>query len=432
MGELPHDYDLATNALPDEMLELFPKSVSTGAKFGTVIALVEDEKKENHDVEVTTFRSEEEYIDGRWPSKVEFVDEIYKDLGRRDFTINAMAVDLLEEFLNGEEIEREWEIYDPFGGIKDIDLKLIRAVGTPIERFKEDGLRAFKACRLASQLDFEIEKETFEAIKECLPIAKQVSMERIRDEFMKLLLNSPKPSKGIDLMRQCGLLQIFLPELLEGYGVEQKLYHTHDVYWHSLKTCDYAQDSVKLAALLHDIAKPRTDMGNGHFYGHDVMGVEMVETIMKRLRFSKSEIERVKTLVRNHMFYYPHSQQESKEDVLLSQWSDSAIRRFLNRVGEENVEDLFKLRIADATSNPNSPFDPNEITLLQKHISEVRAKDMALKISDLDINGEDLKSIGVQSGPQMGKILKGLLDVVIEDPLMNTKEKLLDEAKHML
>ena len=436
MGELPHDYDLATNALPDEMLELFPKSVSTGAKFGTVIALVEDEKKENHDVEVTTFRSEEEYIDGRWPSKVEFVDEIYKDLGRRDFTINAMAVDLLEEFLNGEEIEREWEIYDPFGGIKDIDLKLIRAVGTPIERFKEDGLRAFKACRLASQLDFEIEKETFEAIKECLPIAKQVSMERIRDEFMKLLLNSPKPSKGIDLMRQCGLLQIFLPELLEGYGVEQKLYHTHDVYWHSLKTCDYAQDSVKLAALLHDIAKPRTDMGNGHFYGHDVMGVEMVETIMKRLRFSKSEIERVKTLVRNHMFYYPHSQQEGdkeKADKLkLSQWSDSAVRRFLNRVGDENVEDLFKLRIADAISNPNSPFDPEEITLLQKHISEVRAKDMALKISDLDIDGEDLKGIGVSAGPQMGNILRKLLDIVIEDPLMNTKEKLLDEAKHML
>ncbi len=434
MGKIPHDYDLATNALPDEMLELFPKSVSTGAKFGTVIALVEDSKKENHDVEVTTFRSEEEYVDGRWPSKVEFVDEIYKDLGRRDFTINAMAIDLPLESLDSQEIERDWEIYDPFGGMKDIDLKLIRAVGTPIERFKEDGLRAYKACRLASQLDFEIEKDTFDAIKECIPIAKQVSMERIRDEFMKLLLNSPKPSKGIDLMRECGLLQIFLPELLEGYGVEQKLYHTHDVYWHSLKTCDFAQDSVKLAALLHDIAKPRTDMGNGHFYGHDVMGVEMIDTIMKRLRFSKTEIERVKTLVRNHMFYYPHSQQESKskKELLLSQWSDSAIRRFLNRVGEENVEDLFKLRIADATSNPNSPFDPDEITQLQKHISEVRAKDMALKISDLDINGEDLKSIGIQSGPQMGKILNALLDVVIEDPLMNTKEKLLDEAKHML
>lgn len=434
MGKIPHDYDLATNALPDEMLELFPKSVSTGAKFGTVIALVEDSKKENHDVEVTTFRSEEEYIDGRWPSKVEFVDEIYKDLGRRDFTINAMAIELPLELLDGLEIERDWEVYDPFNGMEDIKSKLIRAVGTPIERFKEDGLRAFKACRLASQLEFEIEKETFESIKESIPIAKQVSMERIRDEFMKLLLNSPKPSKGIDLMRECGLLQIFLPELLEGYGVEQKLYHTHDVYWHSLKTCDYAQDSVKLAALLHDIAKPRTDMGNGHFYGHDVMGVEMVDTIMKRLKFSKTEIERVKRLVRNHMFYYPHSQQEGNlgQDMQFSQWSDSAIRRFLNRVGEENVEDLFKLRIADATSNPNSPFDPEEITQLQKRISEVRAKDMALKISDLDITGEDLKSIGIQPGPQMGKILNALLDIVIEDPLMNTKAKLLDEAKHML
>lgn len=434
MGKTPNDYDLATNALPDEMLELFPKSVSTGAKFGTVIALVEDSKKENHDVEVTTFRSEEEYIDGRWPSKVEFVDEIYKDLGRRDFTINAMAIDLPLELLDSQEIERDWGVYDPFGGMEDIKLKLVRAVGTPIERFKEDGLRAFKACRLASQLEFEIERDTFEAIKECIPIAKQVSMERIRDEFMKLLLKSPKPSKGIDLMRESGLLQIFLPELLEGFGVEQKLYHVHDVYWHSLKTCDYAEDSVKLAALLHDIAKPRTDMGNGHFYGHDVMGVEMIETIMKRLRFSKTEIERVKTLVRNHMFYYPHSQQEGKsnEDMQLSQWSDSAVRRFLNRVGEENVEDLFKLRIADATSNPNSPFNPEEITQLQKHISEVRAKDMALKVSDLDITGEDLKLIGVQAGPAMGKILNALLDIVIEDPLMNTKEKLLDEAKHML
>ena len=434
MGKKPHDFDLATNALPDEMLELFPKAVSTGAKFGTVIALVEDIDGENREVEVTTFRSEAEYIDGRWPSKVEFVNDLDKDLGRRDFTINAMALDLSSDLLDGEEVEREWDIHDPFSGITDINMKLIRAVGTPIERFKEDGLRAFKACRLASQLDFEIEGETFNAIKQSLPIAKQVSMERIRDEFMKLLLNSPKPSKGIELMRQTGLLNIFLPELLEGYGVEQKLFHAHDVYTHSLRTCDFAEDSVKLAALLHDIAKPRTDMGNGHFYGHDVVGMGMVEDIMKRLKFSKSEIERTKLLVRNHMFYYPHSQLESKKEgeISLSQWSDSAVRRFLNREGEEHVEDLFKLRIADATSNPNSPFQPEEITELQRHISRVRAQDMVLKVTDLDIKGEDLQSIGVKPGPQMGSILKRLLDIVIEDPLMNTKEKLLDEAKHML
>ena len=293
MGKTPHDFDLATNALPDEMLELFPKAVSTGAKFGTVIALVADVQGENKEVEVTTFRSEAEYIDGRWPSKVEFVNDLDKDLGRRDFTINAMALDLSSDLLDGQEVEREWDIHDPFSGITDINMKLIRAVGTPIERFKEDGLRAFKACRLASQLDFEIEEETFSAIKESLPVAKQVSMERVRDEFMKLLLNSPKPSKGIELMRVSGLLNIFLPELLEGYGVEQKLFHAHDVYTHSIRTCDFAEDSVKLAALLHDIAKPRTDMGNGHFYGHDVVGVEMVETIMKRLKFSKSDIESI-------------------------------------------------------------------------------------------------------------------------------------------
>lgn len=431
MGNVPHDYDLATNALPDEMLEIFPKSVATGAKFGTVLAIVADESGESRQVEVTTFRSESDYVDGRWPSKVQFVNDIDLDLGRRDFTINAMALDLSQSV--EEELEKEWDLHDPFGGITDISLKLIRAVGTPLERFKEDGLRAFKACRLASQLDFEIEGDTFDAIKESLPVAKQVSMERIRDEFMKLLLNSAKPSKGIELMRQSGLLNIFLPELLEGYGVEQKLYHADDVYWHSLKTCDVAEDSVKLAALLHDIAKPRTDMGNGHFYGHDTMGAQMVGDILKRLKFSKSEIERVVSLIRNHMFYYPYVDGEGGDgDVQFSQWSDSAVRRFLKRVGEENVEDLFKLRIADATSNPYTAFKPEEINQLQNHISKVRQEDMALKINDLDIDGDDLKAIGVEPGKRMGEILNRLLDMVIEDPLLNSKEKLLEEAKRML
>jgi tRNA nucleotidyltransferase (CCA-adding enzyme) len=435
MGVTPDDYDLATNALPDEMLEIFPKSVATGAKFGMVLALIPDSNGENREVEVTTFRSESEYIDGRWPSKVEFINDIDKDLGRRDFTINSMALDLSSGELDGQEVEREWNIYDPFGGISDINLKVVRAVGTPLERFKEDGLRAFKACRLASQLDFEIEEDTFNAIKESIPVAKQVSMERIRDEFMKMLLNSSKPSKGIELMRQVGLLSIFMPELLEGYGVEQKMYHSHDVYWHSLRTCDYAEDSVKLAALLHDIAKPRTDMGNGHFYGHDLVGTQMAETIMKRMKFPKYEIERVKTLIRNHMFYYPHSPNESSnesEEIEFTQWSDAAVRRFIKRVGEENIEDLFKLRIADAASNPNSAFRPEEITSLQKHISKVRQDDMALKVTDLEVNGEDLIAIGVQPGKQMGEILNRLLDMVIEDPMLNTKEKLLAEARRML
>jgi putative nucleotidyltransferase with HDIG domain len=436
MGKKPNDYDLATNALPDEMLEIFPKSVSVGAKFGTILALVKDLEGETQEVEVTTFRSESDYTDGRWPTNVKFVEKIDKDLGRRDFTINAMALDLSSNDLDGEETEKEWELYDPFNGITDISLKVIRAVGTPIERFKEDGLRAFKACRLASQLDFEIEPETFKAIQQAIPVAKQVSMERIRDEFMKMLNKSPKPSKGIDLMRQAGLLAIFLPELIEGIDVEQKLYHADDVYTHSLKACDFAQDDVKLAALLHDIAKPRTDMGNGHFYGHDVMGAQMTEEIMKRMKFPKSEIERVVNLVRNHMFYYPHVageiNMEALQEVMLNQWSDSAVRRFLKRVGDENVEDLFRLRIADATSNPKSAFQPEEINQLQEHISKVRQEDMALKVSDLAISGDDLVAIGMKPGKRVGEILNALLDMVIEDPLLNTKEKLLDEAARML
>lgn len=432
----PHDYDLATNALPDEMLNLFPQSVSVGAKFGTVMALVQDSKGETHEVEVTTFRSESDYTDGRWPTNVDFVDDIDQDLGRRDFTFNAMAMDLVELDLNGKETELKAEIYDPFNGVQDLKDKIVRAVGTPLERFKEDGLRAFKACRLASQLEFEIEEETFKAIAQSIPVADQVSKERIRDEFMKMLLNSPKPSHGIELMRQTGLLQLFMPELLEGYGVEQKLFHKYDVYWHSLLTCDVAHDSVKLAALFHDLAKPRTDMGNGHFYGHDSMGAQMAEDIMKRLKFPKAEIQKIKTLVKNHMFYYPYVKEdmseEEKENVKTHEWSDGAVRRFIQRVGEENIEDLFRLRIADAEANPSTEFKPEEITLLQQRISEIRQQDMALKISDLKVTGNDLMEVGINKGPELGRVLNQLLDMVVEDPMVNTKERLLEEAKKIV
>lgn len=435
LGKVPHDYDLATNALPDEMLNIFPKSVSTGAKFGTIIVLMQDKQGETHEIEVTTFRSESGYVDGRWPTDVKFVDDIDKDLGRRDFTFNAMALDLSQLNMGGVEEEMSGELHDPFDGVGDISKKVVRAVGTPIERFKEDGLRAFKACRVASQLGFSIEKNTLEAMKESLPVASQVSMERVRDEFMKMILNSSKPSVGIELMRQVGLLNLFMPELSEGVDVEQKLYHAHDVYWHSLGTCDVAHDSVKLAALLHDIAKPRTDMGNGHFYGHDKMGADIAEQIMKRMKFSQSEIKRVKILIENHMFYYPHIQdgmsEEEKENIEMHQWSDSAVRRFIQRVGEENIDDLFKLRMADAQSNPSTAFKPDEITILQKRISEVRKEDMALKITDLKVTGDELISVGIEKGPKLGIILKELLDMVLDDPMLNTKEKLTEKAKEL-
>lgn len=435
LGIEPDDYDLATDATPDVMLKIFPKSVSTGERFGMVSALVPDEKGETKDVQVTTFRSEENYIDGRWPSKVTFITDLERDLGRRDFTFNAMALDLSSASLDSANVVKEWDVYDPFGGNEDLERKLIRAVGTPVERFREDGLRAFKACRMASQLQFQIEKDTFDAIKQTLPIAAMVSMERIRDEFMKMLKNSSKPSIGIELMRQSGLLEIFFPELLEGIGVEQKVFHADDVYHHLLNTLDVAEDRVKLAALFHDIGKPRKDMGNGHFYGHDIESARIAEEVMTRLRFSKLEIKSVSSLVRNHMFFFPYTEEgmtdEQKRKIQEKEWSDSAVRRFIARVGEENLEDLFSLRIADATANPKTAFNPDEIALLQKRISEVREKDMALKITDLKINGEDLQALGIPKGPQIGKILNELLEMVLDDPMINTKEKLSEIVKSL-
>lgn len=426
MDIIPHDFDLTTDAVPEVIAKVFPRSVMTGAKFGTVVVLAEDREGEHHPVEVTTFRSEADYVDGRWPSKVEFTTELRQDLGRRDFTINAMAIDL--QALDDDIAEND--LVDPFGGRKDIIGGEIKAVGTPNERMLEDGLRGFRACRLASVLGFDIDSETMKAIKNNLNIAKQVSSERIRDEFVKLLMNSPKPSVGINLLRDAGLLEIFIPELLEGVGVAQpEQYHVHDVYDHILATVDAADDSVKLAALFHDIAKPRCEDDEGHFYHHDIESAKMTEEIMKRLKFSHSEIRVVKNLVRWHMFMYGNWRDGKFE----TNWTDAAVRRFIRNIGgEEYVDDLFKLRIADAISNPKAEFDPREIEALEMRVAKIRAQDMALSVADLDITGYDLMELGIENGPRVGEILEKLLDIVIEKPELNTKLELLNFAKKMI
>lgn len=437
LGIEPDDYDMATDALPDDMLKIFPKAVSVGAKFGTVVVLVkEKDGYPTYEVQVTTFRSEEKYVSGRWPTEVKFVKEITKDLSRRDFTWNAMAFDFSSADLDGSTEPKEWTVYDPFGGREDLKKKLVRAVGDPIERFKEDGLRAYKACRMAAQLDFDIEPKTFEAITKTLSIAAQVSKERIRDELMKILERSERPSVGIDLMRKSGLMKLFMPELLEGVGVEQKIFHAHDVYNHLLRCVDAAPVNIRLAALFHDMGKPRKAMPDGHFYGHDVEGEKMVRQVMKRLRFSKAEIERTARLVKYHMFNFPVLPDEytesEKEKYDAHAWTDAGVRRFIARVGEENIDDLFALRIADVTANPKGVWNPKEIDELQARIAEVREKDMALKITDLAVDGNDLAALGVEKGPRMGEILKKLLDAVIEDPGQNTKENLEKLAKDMI
>lgn len=439
LKKIPNDFDIATDALPEEIEKIFPKSIATGARFGTITVVIKDQNGESFDVEVTTFRSEAEYRDGRWPTKVSFSKKIEDDLERRDFTINAMAFNLLTTTFDG--------LVDLFDGQKDIEKKVLRAVGDPIERLSEDGLRALRACRLAANLEFSLDPRLKEGIKQTLHVTAKVSVERVRDELNKMFMYSPKPSTGIRLMKELGLLELCIPELLEGEKVTQPKYHEYDVFEHSLRTLDLAEDSIKWAALLHDIGKPRTIQmteDGEHFYRHDEVGSEMAEKVLKRLRFPNAEIDRIKRLIRWHMFFYPEDEEsavrkgekrsekelkEMRSKEKLHKWSDSAIRRFIRNVGgEDAVEDLIRLRIADASANPKSSFDPGEIDRLADRISQVRKKEMTLTVNDLDITGHDLSDLGIEKGPRMKEILELLLDDIIEDPLANKREILLKKA----
>ncbi|MCS7318037.1 MAG: HD domain-containing protein [Candidatus Dojkabacteria bacterium] len=434
----PLDFDVATNAYPDEIVKIFPKSVPTGAKFGTITVVVPDENGENFNVEVTTYRSEADYFGARWPTKVEFSRTIFEDLKRRDFTINAIAINLQVELNNSKLADH---ILDQFNGLADLQNKIIRAVGDPLERLSEDGLRSVRACRLASQLGFLIEEKTFDAIKKTLHIVKNISVERFRDEFEKLIYKSSKPSIGIKLLKESGILEIFIPELLEGIGIVQPEFHSDDVFEHSLKTLDLAPDDVKLAALFHDIAKPRCksvdSCGGIHFYGHDLLGAEMTKQILKRLKFPNAIVEETSRLVRWHMFYYPSSdwrKSKKHKNKHLYGWSDGAIRRLINNVGgEESIDKLIKLRIADASANQKSIFDPSEIMALSNRIAEVRARSTAFKITDLDINGYDIMNhFNLNQGKIIGKVLNYLLKKVLDNPKLNKKDILIKYAGNYL
>lgn len=402
LGIKPEEWDITTDARPEEVGELFNKVVPTGIEFGTVTVLLNDQT-----FEVTTFRRDEKYLDGRHPQSVTFSKDLKEDLSRRDFTINALAFDP-----DGA------KFIDHFNGIKDLHGKLIRAVGDPLKRFKEDGLRPLRACRFAAKLNFKIEPLTLKAISATLDVAERVSPERVHDELVKML-KAKKPSIGLEYMRQSGLLKLYLPELLKCYKVEQPPeYHKFDVYWHSLFSSDAAPAGnyvVRLAALLHDIGKPpaKVDLT---FYNHDKLGKEMAVKLLKRLRFSNSDIEAVANLIDNHMFDYH------------SDWSDAAVRRFIRRVGEGNLDDLFALRLADAKAMHQ--VDNSYLKELKARIARIIKEEQALHVKDLKIKGEDvMRELNILPGPRVGKVLDELLEKVLEDPSLNTKEKLLKLIK---
>ena len=428
-----HDWDIATNATPQDVIGLFKFVVPTGIEHGTVTVHFK-----GNEIEVTTFRTESGYSDGRHPDSINYAATIEEDLARRDFTMNAIAASL-----------EDGSVVDPYGGQEDIKNQLIRTVGLPHERFMEDGLRPVRALRFASKLGFSIEKDTYSEIfkKEIQEKVASISIERFRDEFEKIMA-STKPSVGMKLLEETGLLSIFIPEFGVCRGCVQsdyRAFHKFDVMDHLLYACDgapAAKLNVRLAALFHDIGKPAAkkiiretvldgDKNDGStkeietitFYNHEAAGEKITRQLMIRLKFSNDMTDSVCHLVKEHMFHYENS------------WTDAAVRRFIMRVGPECLEDLYDLRLADMYGMYNEPVDVRysaSVALLlelKERVEKELEKKTALSLKSLAVNGRDLMNIGIPAGKDLGRILNELLDCVVEDPAMNDREKLLETAK---
>lgn len=419
----PKDWDIATNAKPEEIQKTFPKSFYEN-KFLTVTVQTDSESPKLKEIEVTTYRSEAKYTDKRHPDEVKFAKTIEEDLARRDFTINAVAA----EFKNARQGAKnaKYKTIDPFDGQKDLKNKIIKAAGNPKDRFSEDALRMMRAVRFATALGFKIEPKTAQAIKENAPWLQAISKERIRDEFVKIIM-ADRADEGIELLRQLGLLKHVVPELEEGHKVAQNKHHIYDCYDHSLFSLKYAAKKgfnqyVRLAALFHDVAKPRVKSGEGPdstFYNHEVVGAKMTVQILSRLCFSKKDIEKIVKLVRYHLFYY------NVDEV-----SESSIRRLVRRAGPENMDELLQVRMADRIGSGVPKAEPYKLRHLRYIIERVSQDPISVKT--LKLNGNDVMNIlNIQPGPKIGQVLDILLGYVLEDPKKNDKVFLEQETKKL-
>jgi len=445
-GVEPNDWDIATDAKPEELKKIFPKSFDVN-KFGTVTVLTSSKKESLKTIEITTFRTEEKYTDKRHPDKVRWAKTIEEDLARRDFSINAVALKIpisksqipkLEiqnpnvksspksKIQNQSQKVKSDEIIDPFGGREDLENKLIRAVGKPEERFQEDALRLMRAIRFATALDFSIEKQTLSAIKKNAGLLEFISKERIRDEFLKIVM-SDNPAKGIELLRETGLLKYIVPELLEGYQVGQNKHHIYEVYEHAIRSLQFGAKEnfnkyVRLAALFHDIGKPRAKEGQGAdstFYNHEVIGAKMTAKILERLKFPKKDIEKIIKLVRYHLFYYN-----------VGEVQESSVRRLLAKVGAENFEELVQLRMCDRIGSGCPKALPYKLRHFQ-YVAERVALD-PIDATALKIGGDDImETLKIEPGPKIGKILAVLLGEVLDEPKNNKKTYLKKQLKEI-
>ncbi len=406
-GVDPHDWDVTTNATPEEIQKVFRKSLYLN-HFGTVVV-----RSGDHEVEVTTYRVDADYADHRHPTAVAFTDSLREDLGRRDFTMNAMA---WRPPVDG----RPGELVDPFGGQRDLAARIVRAVGEPRERFREDALRMLRAVRFATLLGFTIEPRTAEAIRESAELAATLSGERVQQELTKML-RAPRPSIALRMLSDLGLLAVICPELEVAKTIPQDKAVAQDVFEHSLATADATPDDLvlRLAGLLHDIGKPAT-FADGHFHQHEFVGEAKAREILRRWRYDKDTIAQVTHLIRNHMFWYQ------------TEWTGSAVRRFVRKVGLENIPALFALRRADNIgSGARSPRMYALDALWERVQDEIRAAS-AFSLRDLAIDGNDvMRELGIPPSPEVGRVLNELFERVTDDPSLNTRERLLELAREV-
>jgi len=431
LGKKPKDWDITTNAKPEEIKKIFPKSFYEN-KFGTVTVLTNSKDETLKEVEITTYRKDGKYSDKRHPDEIKYAKNIEEDLARRDFTINALAL--------GDKNE----IIDPFLGQDDLKKKIIKTVGKAEERFDEDALRMLRAVRFACVLSaqdgpqpkadepraqvlgWEIEAKTFKAIQKNVGWIQAISKERIKDELVKIM-ESEKAAEGVDLLQKTNLLKYILPELEKGVGVSQNKHHIYDIYEHSLRSLKVAAEKnfaleIKFAALFHDIGKPETKVGEGPdstFYNHDYVGAKFTARILERLKFPNKFIDKVVLLVRNHMFV-------SDPERL----TEAGARRLIARVGKENIPDLINLRVADRLGMGRPKEKPYRLRTIEYMIEKVSQDPISAKM--LKINGSEImKLLKIEPGPKVGAILDVLLSEIIEEPKKNDKKKLEKRVKEL-
>jgi len=411
----PKDWDVATNAKPEQVQKIFSNSFYKN-RFFTVTVQTESKDPKLKEVEITTFRLEMKYTDKRHPSQIEFAKSIQEDLARRDFTVNAMAMN------------KEKEVINLFEGKKDLEKKLIRAVREPEKRFSEDALRMMRAARFVVQLgkDWKVEPKTEKAIKQNAKWLEIISKERIRDELLKIIMTE-RAAEGIELLRKLGLLKYIIPELEEAYGVAQNKHHIYGCYEHAVRSLRYAAQQdfniyVRLASLLHDVGKPATKRGKGEeatFYGHEVVGAKMARKILEQLKLPKKDIQKIVKLVRYHLFYY------HPDEV-----SESSVRRLVRKVGKENMDELIQVRMADRIGSGVPKAEPYKLRHLRYVIEKVSQDPISTKM--LKVDGNDVMEIlDIKEGPMIGQILDILLGEVLSDPQKNKEEFLKKEIRKL-